>query len=71
MKVFNLKTNELDFEYSGIFANLDNGTKASTQLFNDKATFTDHKLETELYKLNEDYPTPFRFLIISSKMIIH
>ena len=64
MKVFDLAKAGLDYEYPGIFGVLNNNIKVSTQSHNDNATFRDQTLEASFYELNEDYPTPFRFLII-------
>lgn len=64
LKVFDLEKNIHDHEYSGIFAKFSNGNKISTQSHNDEATFADHKLKADFYKLNEDYPGPYRFIIL-------
>lgn len=63
-KVFDLTKRKMDYEYPSLFATLQNGTKVSTQLYDEDATFIDHQIRTSFCKLNEDYPTAFKFIIL-------
>jgi len=64
IKVFNKKENIIDTEDGGLFGKLRNGLKFSTQAIDDSQTFGDRVIKARFYKINEIYPTPFKFIIL-------
>lgn len=64
MKVFDKKSNTLDIEDGGLFGLLTNGTKFSTQQFDENITFQNKKIQANFYKMNESSPNPLNFIIL-------
>lgn len=64
LKIFNKKTKLLDTEDGGLFGILDNGIKFSTQQYDDNIEFTNKKIKSNFYKINESYPNPINFIIL-------
>ena len=64
LKVFDKQTNKLDIEDGGLFGVLIDGTKFSTQQFNDSTTFNNKLIHTDFFKINESSPNPLNFIIL-------
>lgn len=64
LKVFNKQTNKLDIEDGGLFGILNDGSKFSTQQFDNKITFENKKIKANFYKMNESSPNPLNFIIL-------
>jgi hypothetical protein len=66
IKLFDKSTQFIDFEDGGLFGDLKNGVKFSTQQFDDTINFDDQCIESDFYKINESSPNPFNFIILRS-----
>lgn len=64
IKVFDKQTRKLDLEDGGLFGRLENGTRFSSQQFDDNIDFKDRKIQSNFYKTNISLPNPFNFLIL-------
>lgn len=64
LKVFDKQTQHLDSEDGGVFGILKDGTKFSTQQYDDTVDFEDKTIRTTFYKINESMPTPMHFLLL-------
>lgn len=64
LKVFDKTTNTIDLEDGGIFGELNNGEKFSTQQFDHNISFKDFSLKSSFYKINESSPNPISFIIL-------
>jgi len=64
LKVFDKNSNRLDIEDGGLFGRLNDGTKFSTQQFDENITFQNKKIQTNFYKMNESAPNPLNFIIL-------
>ncbi|MFH1320662.1 MAG: hypothetical protein ABII90_08420 [Bacteroidota bacterium] len=64
LKVFNKKNNKIDIEDGGIYGELKDGTKFSSQAFVDAKSFNNYEIRVNFYKLNNAYPTPSSFIIL-------
>ena len=63
IKIFHKTTLEV-YEDGGIFGILNNGKKFSTQMFDKDIKFTNLTIKSGFYLVNEDYPTPFKFIVL-------
>lgn len=64
IKAFDQKKKELVVEDGGLFGKLKNGTKFSTQQYDQNQTFKNKSIESLFYKINDSYPTPFQFIVL-------
>ncbi|TAN42063.1 MAG: hypothetical protein EPN22_13490 [Nitrospirae bacterium] len=64
IKVFDKMTGKIDIEDGGLFGELENGTKFSTQQIDSSIDFADKEIKTNLYMMNEAYPTPLQFILL-------
>ena len=64
LKVFDKDTGELDLEHGGLFGELQDGTKFSTQVYDNLIDFADYKLMTGFYKLNSSMPTALTSILL-------
>ncbi len=64
LKVFDKLSGEPAVEDGGLIGELADGTKFSTQSWNDDYTFADHTISARFYRVNEEYPTPFTLVLV-------
>lgn len=64
LKVFNKRTGQIDLEDGGLFGRVANGTKFSTQQFDQDAIFENHTVQSSFYKINDTYPSALTFIIL-------
>ena len=64
LKVFDKNSGKLDIEDGGLFGTLNDGTKFSTQQFDENITFQNKKIQANFYKMNESSPNPLNFIIL-------
>ncbi|OGT09886.1 MAG: hypothetical protein A2X77_04775 [Gammaproteobacteria bacterium GWE2_42_36] len=64
IKVFDKITGMLDIEDGGIFGSLKNGKRFSTQQYDNTVNFDQKDIRSRFYLTNEDYLSPFKFIIL-------
>lgn len=64
IKVFDKLTEKIDIEDGGLFGELKNGVKFSTQQIDETITFEDYRIKSRFYKINKTYPTPLYFIVL-------
>jgi hypothetical protein len=64
LKVFDKATGEIDMEDGGLFGNLSNGTRFSTQQYDEEIQFVDNTIGSNFYMVNESFPSPLTTIIL-------
>ena len=64
LKLFDKNSTKLNIEDGGLFGLLNDGTKFSTQQFDESITFQDKKVQTYFYKINQSSANPLNFIIL-------
>ena len=64
LKVFDKNSSKLDIEDGGLFGVLSDGTKFSTQQFDEYIVFYNKDIHSCFYKMNESSPNPLNFIIL-------
>ena len=64
IKIFNKRTNELDFEDGGICGILSNSMKFSSQSFNTNEGFANNSCSNDFTYVSTDHPGPFQFALL-------
>lgn len=64
LKVFDKKTGMLDMEDGGIFGRLTNGSRFSTQHFDEKQDFSNYTIQAGFCTTNESYLNPVTFVLL-------
>lgn len=64
IKLFNKKNRQLEVEDGGLFGELSDGTKFSTQQLDNSTEFIQNSFRSSFYKINESYPGLFQTMVI-------
>lgn len=64
LKLFDKNSTNLNIEDGGLFGLLNDGTKFSTQQFDESITFQGKKVQSYFYKINQSSANPLNFIIL-------
>ena len=64
IKIFDLRSQKLDIEDGGLFGQLVNGVKFSTQQYDNSTQLYNYSFKSYFYKINESYPGLWQTIIL-------